>query len=175
MPCQQFATAGRIDDANYAVLAADGQPAPVGVQRQDTRLGVGRHSAQRPVVKVPIGDAAVKIANDHVAGAIEQDGRHNAEGARASSAWRLWTQTPRPSLVDAVWSTSPTSVVWPNPVLAKGDPGNTLSRSEIEPKARQLVAYGGGAGTAEMHTLIARVWQMAHWPRVESLLQDTTP
>jgi len=40
---------------------------------------------------------------------------------------------------------------------------------------RQLAAYGGGAGAAEMDTLIARVWQMADWPRAEPLLQETTP
>jgi len=52
----------------------------------------------------------------------------------------------------------------------KGDPGNTLSRDEIEAKARQLAAYAGGASEAEMSDLIARVWQLADWPRVERLL-----
>lgn len=52
----------------------------------------------------------------------------------------------------------------------KGDPGNTLSRDEIEAKARQLAAYAHGASEAEMRELIARVWQLAEWPRVERLL-----
>jgi 2-methylcitrate dehydratase PrpD len=52
----------------------------------------------------------------------------------------------------------------------KGDPGNTLSRDEIEAKARQLAAYGGGASAAEMDRLIARAWQLAEWPRAEFLL-----
>jgi 2-methylcitrate dehydratase PrpD len=52
----------------------------------------------------------------------------------------------------------------------KGDPGNTLSRPEIEAKARQLAAYGGGASAAEMDTLIDRAWHLAAWPRVERLL-----
>lgn len=52
----------------------------------------------------------------------------------------------------------------------KGDPGNTLSRPEIEAKARQLAAYGGGASEAEMDALIARAWRLADWPRVERLL-----
>jgi len=52
----------------------------------------------------------------------------------------------------------------------KGDPGNSLSRDEIEAKARQLAAYGGAASDAEMRDLIARVWRMADWPRVERLL-----
>lgn len=52
----------------------------------------------------------------------------------------------------------------------KGDPGNTLSRDEIEAKARQLAAYAHGASEAEMRELIARVWQLAEWPRVDRLL-----
>jgi 2-methylcitrate dehydratase PrpD len=52
----------------------------------------------------------------------------------------------------------------------KGDPGNTLSRGEIEAKARQLAAYADGASEAEMDGLIARVRQMADWPRVALLL-----
>ena len=52
----------------------------------------------------------------------------------------------------------------------KGDPGNTLSRAEIEAKAQQLAAYGRGASEAEMQALIARVWRLADWARVERLL-----
>jgi len=52
----------------------------------------------------------------------------------------------------------------------KGDPGNSLSRDEIEAKAQQLAAYGHAASEAEMRDLIARVWRMADWPRVERLL-----
>jgi 2-methylcitrate dehydratase PrpD len=42
----------------------------------------------------------------------------------------------------------------------KGDPGNTLTRAELEAKARQLAAYRGGADAAEMDRLIARVWAL---------------
>ena len=52
----------------------------------------------------------------------------------------------------------------------KGDPGNTLSRDEIEAKARQLAAYGRGASEAEMDALIARAWSLADCARVERLL-----
>ena len=52
----------------------------------------------------------------------------------------------------------------------KGDPGNTLSRAEIEAKARQLAAYGDGASETEMDALIARVWTLADWERVGPLL-----
>jgi 2-methylcitrate dehydratase PrpD len=52
----------------------------------------------------------------------------------------------------------------------KGDPGNTLSRDEIEAKARQLAAYGNGASAADMDTLVARAWTLAEWPRTGLLL-----
>lgn len=52
----------------------------------------------------------------------------------------------------------------------KGDPGNTLSRAEIEQKARSLAAYGQGATDGEMDRLIAREWAMSDWARVEALL-----
>jgi 2-methylcitrate dehydratase PrpD len=52
----------------------------------------------------------------------------------------------------------------------KGDPGNTLSRGEIEAKALQLAAYAHGASEAEMREAIARVWQLADCARVERLL-----
>lgn len=42
----------------------------------------------------------------------------------------------------------------------KGDPGNTLTRPELEAKARQLAAYRGSAYAAEMDRLIARVWAL---------------
>ena len=43
----------------------------------------------------------------------------------------------------------------------KGDPGNTLSRAELEDKALRLAAYRGGATEAEMRAVIAQVWSMA--------------
>ena len=51
----------------------------------------------------------------------------------------------------------------------KGDPGNTLSRPELEDKAQRLAAYRGGASAAEMQHIIQRVWALeqaqsvAHW------------
>jgi 2-methylcitrate dehydratase PrpD len=48
----------------------------------------------------------------------------------------------------------------------KGDPGNTLSRAEIEDKALRLAAYRGGATPAEMRSAIAAIWSLADAPRV---------
>ncbi|CAA2102757.1 MmgE/PrpD family protein [Variovorax paradoxus] len=48
----------------------------------------------------------------------------------------------------------------------KGDPGNSLSRVEIEDKMRRLAHYGGGATADEAEALCRRVWQLADTPRV---------
>jgi 2-methylcitrate dehydratase PrpD len=42
----------------------------------------------------------------------------------------------------------------------KGDPGNTLARTELEAKALQLATYRGGATAAEMRHVIERVWAL---------------
>ena len=52
----------------------------------------------------------------------------------------------------------------------KGDPGNTLSRAELEAKALQLAAYRDGATRAEMQRVIARVWALAEAPVVTAFL-----
>jgi 2-methylcitrate dehydratase PrpD len=43
----------------------------------------------------------------------------------------------------------------------KGDPGNTLSRPELEDKAIRLARYHDGASDAQMRAVITRVWGMA--------------
>lgn len=52
----------------------------------------------------------------------------------------------------------------------KGDPGNTLSRAEIDAKAMQLAAFSGGATPAEMQAALARLWTVRRWERVWPLL-----
>jgi 2-methylcitrate dehydratase PrpD len=52
----------------------------------------------------------------------------------------------------------------------KGDPGNTLSRAEIEAKAIRLATYSQSATEAEMRALIAQLWALADAPRVETWL-----
>jgi 2-methylcitrate dehydratase PrpD len=42
----------------------------------------------------------------------------------------------------------------------KGDPGNTLSRAELEDKALRLAAFAEGASPAEMKAVIARAWNL---------------
>jgi len=52
----------------------------------------------------------------------------------------------------------------------KGDPGNTLTRPELEDKALRLAAYRAGATPAEMRRVIDRVWSLAGTERVGSFL-----
>ncbi|WGT64452.1 MmgE/PrpD family protein [Variovorax paradoxus] len=52
----------------------------------------------------------------------------------------------------------------------KGDPGNTLSRAEIEDKMQRLAHYGEGATAEEAKALCQRIWQLADAPRVERWL-----
>jgi len=52
----------------------------------------------------------------------------------------------------------------------KGDPGNTLSRQEITDKALRLAAYGSQVPAQQACEAVARLWQVATWPKVEKLL-----
>jgi len=52
----------------------------------------------------------------------------------------------------------------------KGDPGNTLSRPELEDKALALATYRGGATGDEMLRVIERVWSLAEAPVVTRFL-----
>lgn len=57
----------------------------------------------------------------------------------------------------------------------KGDPGNTLSRAELEDKFRRLTRFSHAADEAEAQALIARVWRLEELARVDALIAtDTT-
>ncbi|CAA9495345.1 MAG: Immune-responsive protein 1 [uncultured Rubrobacteraceae bacterium] len=55
--------------------------------------------------------------------------------------------------------------------VPKGDPGNTLSREEIEEKARRLAEYGGGTSPEEVQRIIERAWNLEK----EDTLRDLLP
>lgn len=56
--------------------------------------------------------------------------------------------------------------------VPKGDPGNTLSREELEEKARSLAAFQGGATDEEIDRVIGRVWSLDREPDVRDLLPE---
>ncbi|RPI43642.1 MAG: MmgE/PrpD family protein, partial [Betaproteobacteria bacterium] len=52
----------------------------------------------------------------------------------------------------------------------KGDPGNTLSRSELEDKAIRLARYASGASETEMRVVIDRIWHLRDTAGVRGFL-----
>jgi len=52
----------------------------------------------------------------------------------------------------------------------KGDPGNTLSRTEITDKAMRLAAFSGGASAAEMSKAIELLWNVRKQSKIGFLL-----
>jgi 2-methylcitrate dehydratase PrpD len=52
----------------------------------------------------------------------------------------------------------------------KGDPGNTLSRDEIEDKVRRLADFAEAASTTEVDRVIARCWSLAGTNSMEHFL-----
>jgi len=58
--------------------------------------------------------------------------------------------------------------------VPRGDPGNTLSREELEEKARNLAAYGGGASDEEMDQIMARIWSLDEETDVRDLLPESS-
>jgi 2-methylcitrate dehydratase PrpD len=58
--------------------------------------------------------------------------------------------------------------------LPKGDPGNTLSRQELEGKAIQLARYQGGASEREMQGLFRTIQSLKTMPRVPMLLENVS-
>ena len=52
----------------------------------------------------------------------------------------------------------------------KGDPGNTLSRTEITAKAMRLAQFSGGASDAEMNQAITALWNIRRYPKVGFIL-----
>jgi 2-methylcitrate dehydratase PrpD len=52
----------------------------------------------------------------------------------------------------------------------KGDPGNTLSRTELEEKAARLAAFSGAATPAEMAALADKIWSISRINNMGDLL-----
>jgi len=54
----------------------------------------------------------------------------------------------------------------------KGDPGNTLSRDEIDFKARSLASSGGAVNAEELDSLMPRMWQIHKAPEIVFMLSE---
>jgi 2-methylcitrate dehydratase PrpD len=57
----------------------------------------------------------------------------------------------------------------------KGDPGNTLSRVELEHKAHRLAAFSGAASPTEVDRLITLSWNLRDTDRICTLLPAARP
>jgi 2-methylcitrate dehydratase PrpD len=53
----------------------------------------------------------------------------------------------------------------------KGDPGNTLTRRELEAKFHRLAAFSGAAREEEAERLLARAWEIASEPVIGCLFE----
>ena len=52
----------------------------------------------------------------------------------------------------------------------KGDPGNTLTRSELEQKASQLAEFTGAATPEEMNRIFSQIWNLTRITKIKSFL-----
>ncbi|MBO6720000.1 MAG: MmgE/PrpD family protein [Rhizobiaceae bacterium] len=57
----------------------------------------------------------------------------------------------------------------------KGDPGNTLSRDEIDSKVRKLAAFSGAAAPAELDNVLPRLWAIGQLDAVGALIPVNAP
>jgi 2-methylcitrate dehydratase PrpD len=54
--------------------------------------------------------------------------------------------------------------------VPRGDPGNGLTRAELEDKLHRLANFGAAVSPAALDRLIARIWSLAEQPNVRDLL-----
>lgn len=59
--------------------------------------------------------------------------------------------------------------------VPKGDPGNGLSRAELEEKAIRLATFRGGATADEARAALARIWNLEYETSVRRLLRRGAP
>jgi 2-methylcitrate dehydratase PrpD len=55
--------------------------------------------------------------------------------------------------------------------VPKGDPGNGLSRAELEDKAAKLGQFRGAATDAEVRAACRRIWKLENEPLLGRLMQ----
>ena len=110
-----------------------------------------RHSASLDEFETALGDEAVAAFRDKVAMVLDAE-VDTAYPARWIGKVTVYTTDGRTlhGRVDE----------------PKGDPGNTLSRAELEDKACRLAAFGGVVSKAQMTAAIAAIWNIARAERV---------
>jgi 2-methylcitrate dehydratase PrpD len=54
----------------------------------------------------------------------------------------------------------------------KGDPGNTLTRGELEQKATRLAEFSGAATSEEMSRIFTQIWNLTRITKIKSFLNS---
>jgi 2-methylcitrate dehydratase PrpD len=57
----------------------------------------------------------------------------------------------------------------------KGDPGNTLTRGELEQKAVRLAEFSGAATSEEMSRIFTQIWNLTRITKIQSFLNSEFP
>ena len=130
-------------------------------------LGPVVHPQSVHQAKFSMGTVLGLIAQFHKAGLTEFDASYNEASV---AAFRGKVDMVLDKEVDqaypARWIGKVTVTTTDGRVLhgrvdePKGDPGNTLSRVELEDKALRLASYSGAASATEMQVLFQQVWQL---------------
>ena len=76
---------------------------------------------------------------------------------------QYWSATVEVEMIDGKRFTMRTEI-------PKGDPGNRLTRAELEEKVLRLAEYQNGATQEEMTRIVERVWTLDEVPRMTRLL-----
>jgi 2-methylcitrate dehydratase PrpD len=105
----------------------------------------------------------------HGSAGLDEFERHALEDARVAAVRRR-VQMVLDSEIDAAYprrwigkvevETTDGRMLASRVDVPKGDPGNSLSRAELEDKAVRLACFRGGAGEAETRDAASRIWRL---------------
>jgi 2-methylcitrate dehydratase PrpD len=167
----QVVTAHRLAPGDIARVTAHVHQAAIDV------LGPVTDPATVHQAKFSMGTVLAAIAIFHRAGLVEFDRHfHDAAVIEFRDRVRMMLDAEVEAAYPQRWigkvavETTDGRVLHGRVDEPKGDPGNTLSRAEIEDKALRLAAFRGGATPAEVRALCANVFTLASAPRVGWLL-----
>jgi 2-methylcitrate dehydratase PrpD len=171
-------------DALQQVMATH-QLKPEQIARVDAHVHQGAIDVLGPVVnpqtvhqaKFSMGTVLGLIAEFDSAGLSEFESSFNAERVAAfRSKVHMQLDDEVDSAYPARWIGKVSVTTTDGRILhgrvdePKGDPGNTLSRKELEDKAARLAAFSGAATPAEMAALADKIWSISRTATMGDLL-----
>jgi 2-methylcitrate dehydratase PrpD len=127
--------------------------------------------------KFSMGTVLGLIAHFHSAGMLEFDTHFNAPSIAAFRAKVHMELDPEVDRAYPVrWIGKVTVETVDGRMLSgridepKGDPGNTLTRAELEQKALRLADFSGAATAVEMRTVFEQIWNLARIEKIGHFL-----